>query len=243
MSHETASSKLAAEAAEPEYTEFRILMQKPQGQKLGADVDSSDGVSLLIANIKEGLLADWNRNHSDTEVHVGDRIVRVNGAEGETGRIMAALKASDLMMTIRRPAVRKLDPAMERAAQANKAWDAATSAANGLDESDITQLISMASPPRGCTEVCAACAYILYGENNGADVKVDWPACKSHLRNFKSDISAYKADKISIDVLKRVETYLELPFFNYDTLISRSATCAHLASWVISVVQYHKFRH
>jgi len=46
---------------------------------LGIEVDSSDGIVLLIGSVTEGLVKKWNDAHPDKEVRVGDRLVEVNG--------------------------------------------------------------------------------------------------------------------------------------------------------------------
>ena len=67
-------------------------------------VNISDGKSLLIEFIDaEGLLADWNRDHSDLEVKVHDKVVRVNGVSGDARCIADRFSADEhLEMTIQR---------------------------------------------------------------------------------------------------------------------------------------------
>merc|ERR1712228_853358 len=101
-------------------------MGKSDGRKLGAGVDSSDGQSLLITAVRlGGLLADWNNHNAALEVRQNDRIIRVNGVEGSSARILEEVaSAHEFEMTIRRQG---------QPGQANKVADAVTSAANSLD--------------------------------------------------------------------------------------------------------------
>merc|ERR1740123_567985 len=47
--------------------------------RLGVKIDDSDGVSLVIIHQGPGLIEEWNGEHRDLEMTVGDRIVEANG--------------------------------------------------------------------------------------------------------------------------------------------------------------------
>mmetsp|Transcript_61386 Transcript_61386/g.146274 ORF Transcript_61386/g.146274 Transcript_61386/m.146274 type:complete len:158 (-) Transcript_61386:33-506(-) len=66
-----------------EFKQFSITIDKRAGGKHGVDVDCDESGSLVIAQIREGLFLNWNRDHPDKKVQVGDRIVSVNGQRGD----------------------------------------------------------------------------------------------------------------------------------------------------------------
>mmetsp|Transcript_28605 Transcript_28605/g.52027 ORF Transcript_28605/g.52027 Transcript_28605/m.52027 type:complete len:169 (+) Transcript_28605:70-576(+) len=80
-----------------------ITIDKRQGQKLGIDVDHQDGATLLIEHINDGLVANWNKDYPDKEVKIGDRIVSVNGREGEVLHLVGECQRDiELVMELRR---------------------------------------------------------------------------------------------------------------------------------------------
>lgn len=87
------------------WTEFKIKLKRLGEKKLGVDVRHTRNKDTLeIASIVgEGLIVDWNRDHSDLEVKVGDKVVQVNLVSGSSNEMLAAMQADDeLEMTIRR---------------------------------------------------------------------------------------------------------------------------------------------
>lgn len=62
--------------------------------------------SLIINQMWQGPVMEWNRRHPEKEVHLGDRIVAVNGVKGRASDMAKAMKSLDrFIMTI----VRKHD--------------------------------------------------------------------------------------------------------------------------------------
>jgi len=65
--------------------EYYITLDRTDGKRLGIDVEHDCGNQLFIEAIDaEGLVAAWNKNNPDRQVHLDDRIVEVNGVRGET---------------------------------------------------------------------------------------------------------------------------------------------------------------
>eukprot|EP00746_Dinoflagellata_sp_MGD_P026638 gnl/MRDRNA2_/MRDRNA2_162781_c0_seq1.p1 gnl/MRDRNA2_/MRDRNA2_162781_c0~~gnl/MRDRNA2_/MRDRNA2_162781_c0_seq1.p1 ORF type:complete len:183 (+),score=36.93 gnl/MRDRNA2_/MRDRNA2_162781_c0_seq1:69-551(+) len=62
----------------------------PDSKKLGIDVDPRDNVSLVIQNIRDGLVQDWNAAQMDASKRVvkTDRVVEVNGVSGNSAEML-----------------------------------------------------------------------------------------------------------------------------------------------------------
>lgn len=71
---------------------------------LGAAVDGSDSKTLVIEEVRAGLLQEWNKNNPTQMVKPGDRIVAVNDQQGHSRVLAEALTTpSPLVLTIYRP--------------------------------------------------------------------------------------------------------------------------------------------
>lgn len=81
--------------AEPVFYQFTI--DRSSGGKLGIDVDHEDNRTLLVENVKEGLVQDWNLAHPELQVTVGDRIVEVNGVKEDVMRMLEECKKPQLL--------------------------------------------------------------------------------------------------------------------------------------------------
>lgn len=84
--------------------EFDIKVTKTYGKsRLGIDVDLTDGFGLLIDQVGEGLVKDWNQNHPELAAMKGDRIVAVNGMCGDAAQITEVCKSQAvLQLTVQR---------------------------------------------------------------------------------------------------------------------------------------------
>mmetsp|Transcript_10403 Transcript_10403/g.22914 ORF Transcript_10403/g.22914 Transcript_10403/m.22914 type:complete len:128 (-) Transcript_10403:83-466(-) len=83
---------------------FTINLKKTEGTRLGVDVDLADGTSLMVDAINPGLVEDWNKNNPGLRVKPGDRIVAVNGVQGDAQAMAeACMGAKELHMAIQRP--------------------------------------------------------------------------------------------------------------------------------------------
>jgi len=85
------------------FLEFKVKLKNSDGKQLGLGMDLSDGKCIGITSIdEEGLMADWNRDHSDLKVKMYDKVVKVNGACGNAQHLLDELSSDELEMTIRR---------------------------------------------------------------------------------------------------------------------------------------------
>lgn len=69
--------------------EYKITLDKRDGDKLGIDVNHEDGSELFIESIDPGLVETWNIQNPDREVAVEDRIIEVNGVRGDVTQLLA----------------------------------------------------------------------------------------------------------------------------------------------------------
>jgi len=78
------------------------------GRHLGVDVNHTDKRTLRVVQLKSfGLIPEWNRRVAERggqdHVEVGDRIVAINGIEGNASRMIQACKESKtLLLQVRR---------------------------------------------------------------------------------------------------------------------------------------------
>jgi len=81
-----------------------ILLSKGAGQKFGfANVPTPDSKSLVISWIDDqGMVAQWNREHPNDAVAVGDRIATVNGASDGIQVMRDQLQKNAVRMLIHR---------------------------------------------------------------------------------------------------------------------------------------------
>eukprot|EP00928_Gymnodinium_smaydae_P009918 TRINITY_DN13719_c0_g1_i1.p2 TRINITY_DN13719_c0_g1~~TRINITY_DN13719_c0_g1_i1.p2 ORF type:complete len:147 (-),score=28.29 TRINITY_DN13719_c0_g1_i1:134-574(-) len=88
--------------------EYQVHMQKrPGNNKLGIDIDLSDGSTLLVENITDGLVASWNAQErargGSNIICLDDRIVMVNGVAGSSQALAdRCVKDDSLHFVIRR---------------------------------------------------------------------------------------------------------------------------------------------
>lgn len=93
--------------------EFRVTIDKESPDTfLAIDVDSSDGFTLLVRRINEGLVTGWNRTVGDAtqcDVRMYDRILEVNGMRGDSQDLLMALRTgATIEMVVRRPTLYRL---------------------------------------------------------------------------------------------------------------------------------------
>lgn len=100
------------QAAEPEDSaasgkvdEYAVTLDRSAGDEMGIDVDQRDGWTLLIENVNDGLVRQWNDDPGNQEkVNVGDRIVEVNSLRGHVLQLFDECKKQLVLnLRIRRP--------------------------------------------------------------------------------------------------------------------------------------------
>jgi len=93
-------TSLSIEVLHP--TETSVLLKKPG--VLGITLNYKNGsVGLLVKDIQDGLLDDWNKSHPDTPIKSGDLIVGVNGVRfTPMGALHQIKESSAPIMTVMR---------------------------------------------------------------------------------------------------------------------------------------------
>jgi len=94
----------ATEDMEVRHELFSVLLQRPDpGARLGINVDLGRGDAILITEVTDGLIAAWNRDHPEREVHPGDLIVAANGRRGHVDGLLEVINhAATLRLLLQR---------------------------------------------------------------------------------------------------------------------------------------------
>jgi len=70
-----------------------------KGQSVGCGItyDASTGISLVIESINEGPIHTWNSEHPDKVIRVGDRIIAVNGTQGNSAQLLEVIRGNNIL--------------------------------------------------------------------------------------------------------------------------------------------------
>jgi len=120
---------------------------------------------------------------------------------------------------------------------AKPALEAAEEAVKNLDKKAIQELKSLNNPPAACVEVLKAVMLLLKEKKN-----IDWKACQNKMKDPQKFIDLIKDEdgkEIEDSILKPVKALMELDFFNYEVMKTKSSAGANLANWVINIVRFH----
>lgn len=80
-----------------------LPLDKTGGMKLGIDISQHDGRTLLVTEIRDGLVREWNRENPCHQVRPGDRIIKVNSCVNCARRLLEECRKG----TILRLAIKK----------------------------------------------------------------------------------------------------------------------------------------
>lgn len=82
-----------------EKREFAVTVQQ-RTEKVGIDVDLTNGSTLVVESVNGGLIAEWNRNNKNDQIRVGDQIISVNGASGDAQELVDICKGENILLMV-----------------------------------------------------------------------------------------------------------------------------------------------
>jgi len=77
----------ATDEAMAEGDEYIIVIDKPEGSRLGVDLASQDGEPWRVKSITGGLVERWNSANPTLKVLPGDRIIEANGVRSNAAKV------------------------------------------------------------------------------------------------------------------------------------------------------------
>jgi len=85
-----ASIELKCETQVPDDT-YVVVLRKPEGARLGMDLEAKEGEFWRVKAIGSGLVEQWNQEHSEEmRVNSGDSILEANGVHGDLAKVREA---------------------------------------------------------------------------------------------------------------------------------------------------------
>jgi len=151
----------------------------------------------------------------------------------------SADKTAAETMVVANAAKELKDQADGELAEAKPAMEAAAEAVNCLDKAAIGELKGFGKPPPECVDVCACCSFLLFNSSK----KIDWKAAQGMMKDpaaFLQTVLSFTGHEIPEKTLKDCDALLGLPFFNYETMKSKSVAAANLSNWAINIVKFHR---
>mmetsp|Transcript_151330 Transcript_151330/g.263797 ORF Transcript_151330/g.263797 Transcript_151330/m.263797 type:complete len:210 (-) Transcript_151330:38-667(-) len=92
----------AAEGSGPS-SEMVVEIAKTEGERLGVDVDWADGITLRISGLRNGIIANWNKENPNQKLEIDDVIMAVNGTTGDSKALLEEIvKADKLLLKIKK---------------------------------------------------------------------------------------------------------------------------------------------
>merc|ERR1711918_134113 len=87
--------------------EWEVQFKKMR--RLGTDVDPRSPHYLVVLEVGDGALKDFNAQHPDVAIREGDQITCVNGVSDARGMLDCFRRSSDFRIRVRRPLRRQED--------------------------------------------------------------------------------------------------------------------------------------
>mmetsp|Transcript_35878 Transcript_35878/g.102487 ORF Transcript_35878/g.102487 Transcript_35878/m.102487 type:complete len:247 (+) Transcript_35878:82-822(+) len=83
---------------------FSVVLERGHHEAIGLDVDRIDRASAVVVAVRAGAVSAWNERNPGAEIRPGDRIVEVNGVQGDIQRIISKLQVvSRCRLVLQRP--------------------------------------------------------------------------------------------------------------------------------------------
>jgi hypothetical protein len=99
------SRPIASDSPKATFTTFTVELQKSDSDdKLGLDVDKTNGKTLVVAAVREGMAKIYNASvQFDKQIRPGDSIISVNEVSGDSQEMLAAVQSMKLSLVVERP--------------------------------------------------------------------------------------------------------------------------------------------
>ena len=140
-------------------------------------------------------------------------------------------------------------------AKAEPAVREAEAALDGLDKKDLGEAKGMAKPPGGVDDVFSAVLVLLANAGGASDIACDkkgkpkdvsWKAAQLLMKDVNGFINRLKGVKGLIDTdqvpvcnFAHIRQYLELDYFSYDGIVSKSKAAAGCCAFIVNIVIYY----
>mmetsp|Transcript_13737 Transcript_13737/g.31794 ORF Transcript_13737/g.31794 Transcript_13737/m.31794 type:complete len:4493 (-) Transcript_13737:49-13527(-) len=119
----------------------------------------------------------------------------------------------------------------------------AEAALNGLDKKHFTEMKALATPPPEVADVLSA-VMILVAPRGVIPKDISWNAAKKAMASvdkFLKDLLVYDKDNVPENCCAMVEKlFIIKPYFNKETMVSKSAAAAGLCAWVVNICKYFR---
>jgi dynein heavy chain len=173
-----------------------------------------------------------------------DKLIKIVGAETEkVGKEKAIADEEQAKVTEISIEVGKKQADCERDLEkAMPALEAAQTALNTLDKTNLTEMKSFPNPPSAVLMVASA-VLVLMAPGGKVPKDRSWKAAKAMMGNvdqFLNSLKTYDKDNIPEMCRKEVQVYVKDPTFEPDLVKSQSQAAAGLCSWVINILKYYE---
>jgi len=222
---------------------LRMLTSKQKGvksdvERLTAGLEIMREVQLKVTSLREDLQATQQQVEGKKEA-TEDLIKQVTAAKAVAAKEQdAARREEEKCAPLAAEAAQIQEQASKELEEAMPAMNEAKNAVDCLKQKEIQELKSMQKPPVECTDVCAACAFLI----KGAKKKFDWRESVRMMNNppaFLQEVKDLDADHIPEHVLTSVKPFLQKEYFSFEGMKTKSMACAYLAAWVVNIVRYN----
>jgi len=86
-----------------------VALSKTGCMKLGIDISQHDGRTLLVTEIREGIVKEWNRLNPCHQVRPGDRIIKVNACQNNARKLLEECRKNEILRIVIKRAKARID--------------------------------------------------------------------------------------------------------------------------------------
>jgi len=238
-------------------TTYRILLQKKRVE-VGGFVDRlQTGLNKLLST--SDMVADLQKELTEmqpvlvkTQGEVEAMIKQIAVDKESTKETMAAVAVEEAEAEKKAARTKEIaDDAQKDLDEALPALDEAVECLNKLKKSDLDEVKSLKTPPKG-VKLTMEAACIMFGikpvmvtdpNKMGAKIKDYWAAAqKSLLQNANQllqDLMTFEKDEISEKTIELINPYVEMPEFTPKEIEKASKACTAICMWVRAMHKYH----